>query len=181
VRLASKRSARIWTLNIVAFGRRSGGKLGDAGRVIMWTNARREHLECAAYDVGVRLAHVRPVGRGFQFRVLLGEDRLGDDADIEAGQRPTDRFYQRVSGDGSQAQWKSWDERQRRVGAVCWHGFRDFIRALYGYNQACTVRTSLATYRGDVDFERAYGRTRWGDKDGLSLTTSMECVCGDEE
>lgn len=45
-------------------------------------------------------------------------------------------------------------------GAVCWHGHRDFMRALFKLAPDAIISTTLATYRGREDFERSHGATR---------------------
>lgn len=44
----------------------------------------------------------------------------------------------------------------RRVNAVCWHGFRDFFRAVYKRNPAAVFRTAIDTWKGSEDFEARY-------------------------
>ena len=117
--------------------------------VSMWSTARAWNIVDAAKHVGLEIDGFEREGKGYRFRVKLGRKRLGDSADIEAGQRATDRRYQRVSGDGSPMQWKSAERRARRVAAVCWHGYRDFIRELYAAEGNCIVRTGLCTYRSE--------------------------------
>ena len=149
----------------------------------MWSTARAWNIVDAAKHVGLEIDGFEREGKGYRFRVKLGRKRLGDSADIEAGQRATDRRYQRVSGDGSIAQWRSAERRARRVAAVCWHGYRDFIRTLYALQSDCVVRTALCVYRGQDHFEATYLDTRDGYVAGQEymFTTSMDCVCGDEE
>lgn len=47
----------------------------------------------------------------------------------------------------------------RRLRAACWHAWRDFLAALFELNPQCTVRTSLATYRGRDGFQRDFPAT----------------------
>ena len=47
----------------------------------------------------------------------------------------------------------------RRINAVCWHGFRDFFRALFEYSPEAVAKTALATYDGPEGFEDTYPHT----------------------
>lgn len=150
----------------------------------MWSNARRAAIDAAAYQTGIQLAELDARGSGFKFKLRpIFDDRLDEEARACLGQRPTDRKYQRISGDSSEMQWKTWEQRNRRVAAICWHGHRDFLRALYAMAPDCTVRTVLTTYKSADDFEARYRETRDGmpGKNGVMLTSSLECVCGDDE
>lgn len=42
---------------------------------------------------------------------------------------------------------------------LCWHGFRDVIRAVMAVNPSAVVRTGKAVYRGSVEFEGTYSDT----------------------
>lgn len=71
------------------------------------------------------------------------------DCYTRAGRRKTgpqgDARYQRESvGFGTAG---------RRVNAVCWHGFRDYFRAVYEHCPEAIFRTSLATWKGSEHFE----------------------------
>ena len=44
----------------------------------------------------------------------------------------------------------------RRVHAVCWHGFRDYLRAVYKITPDARFHTSLDTWRGSTDFEARF-------------------------
>ena len=70
------------------------------------------------------------------------------------------------------ASWRRWSDRRgdnkyqrksvgygtagRRVNAVCWHGFRDYFRAVYVTTPEAWFRTSVATWRGAEDFEARF-------------------------
>jgi len=49
-------------------------------------------------------------------------------------------------------------QRIRRVNAVCWHGHREFFRALFTLAPAAVVTTSLAKYTA-ANFEATYAST----------------------
>lgn len=43
--------------------------------------------------------------------------------------------------------------------AVCWHGHRDFLMALFCAHRDARVRSSFADYRGYADFEEKFDET----------------------
>lgn len=47
-------------------------------------------------------------------------------------------------------------EHPRRVHAVCWHGFRDFFRAVYSVEPEAKFYTALAKWLGSEHFESTY-------------------------
>ena len=44
----------------------------------------------------------------------------------------------------------------RKVHAVCWHGFRDYFRAVYREAPSAVFSTALDTWRGSSDFEARF-------------------------
>ena len=77
--------------------------------------------------------------------------------------------YRRVSADG------------RRIAAVCWHGFRDFYRALFESTPDAIVVSALARYEGSDDFEAVYPSTAYRNIGSAyrPLAYSSACVCAD--
>ena len=47
----------------------------------------------------------------------------------------------------------------RKINAICWHGYRDFLSQLYSYNSGLRVVTMTATYQNSMDFYRNYVQT----------------------
>jgi hypothetical protein len=47
----------------------------------------------------------------------------------------------------------------RRVHAVCWHGFRDFFRAVYLREPNARFATAYDTWKGSEDFEARFLET----------------------
>lgn len=47
----------------------------------------------------------------------------------------------------------------RRVNAVCWHGFRDYFRAVYKREPLAVFKTGVATWKGSEHFEANYRET----------------------
>jgi hypothetical protein len=55
------------------------------------------------------------------------------------------------------------DDGSRRLltRSVCWHGHRDFFRALFELAPEARVVTAMATYRGREDFEASHEESGW--------------------
>jgi hypothetical protein len=64
-----------------------------------------------------------------------------------SGPSSWDRKYQRWSPSSDP------NRNDRLVHAICWHGFRDFFRAVYRNAPDATFRTSLATWHNSAHFE----------------------------
>jgi len=69
----------------------------------------------------------------------------------------------------------------RRANAVCWHGFRDFYRALFELSPGARVRSALAHFNGPAHFEATYQET--GSRNVGSMmypyTMAEACDCPD--
>jgi len=104
--------------------------------------ATREDLTAAVRATpGVRFFYEPyAVGRGWRFRLKTD------------GPKPR---FGRVSAN----QVRRNGERRRIPGAVCWHGHREFMRALFERAPGATLETGLITYRGREDFERRHAST----------------------
>lgn len=108
--------------------------------------ATRETLEAAAQAVGIRLSELRPWGKGFRFR-LKTSGPTSDGRPVRYGRR---------------SRMRARSGRRRRIpGAVCWHGHRAYMLALFERAPSALLSTSLATYRGARDFARKYRDTYW--------------------
>jgi hypothetical protein len=57
----------------------------------------------------------------------------------------------------------------RRVHAVCWHGFRDFFRAVYRQEPNAKFVTAMDTWKNSEDFEERFRET------GFKNIGSMMC------
>lgn len=72
------------------------------------------------------------------------------------------RFTLHTAGIGSKYRRKSSFGRGGETvtktipGAVCWHGHRDFMRALFTVEEYGRIQTALADYKGRDDFERSF-------------------------
>lgn len=119
-------------------------------------NITREQLEGAAREVGVRLNELRPKGKGFLFTLRpepwTGKGKAGGKA----------KFYRK--GFMAHAPWRKNGE-PNTVSALCWHGHRDFFRALFKSAPEGKIQTRET--RGSVqggwytaeNFEREFPKT----------------------
>jgi len=120
------------------------------------TGASVSDLEAAAREVGVEVdVSASYSQRRHRFRLspdlrTAGLDTKGRRLRGQAG----DVLYQRVN-------YTFQGERVRRVSAVCWHGHRDFFRALYRRAPAAVLRTGVTVYRSAAHFEATH-RDTWG-------------------
>ena len=55
------------------------------------------------------------------------------------------------------------DGERRRVAALCWHGFRDFLTELYQHSPYAVVRTARATYEDVNHFHATFSATGNGN------------------
>jgi len=101
------------------------------------SNVSRETLERAAAEVGVTLDMSPLSANGRRWRIK-----------VNPGPGGKARKYQRHSA--------SCFSPNRRVYAVCWHGFRDFFRAVYRVEPDAVFRSALDTWHGSADFEARF-------------------------
>lgn len=111
----------------------------------------REAMESAAKSIGVTV-DVAPAARnGTSWRVKVNPDPSTEEVTERGprgGVRERSTRYQRISASTSQ--------HERRVSAVCWHGFRDFFRACFALAPAARFITAFDTWNGSADFEARY-------------------------
>lgn len=137
----------------------------------------RETLEAAAEEVGVR-AEIDRRGSGWKvklfplvtddMRTASGRRRVVDGQSVRAK-------YQRRSASGFRP--------DRMVHAICWHGFRDFFRAVYRREPAAVFRTAFAVYRGSDNFESAFPDTAARNIGSRMYPVAADeaCFCGARE
>lgn len=71
--------------------------------------------------------------------------------------------------------------RRTVPGAVCWHGHREFFRALYRLCPDAKVKTAMAVYTSPAQFEATHaatyhdGGTRMGCELGTGATSDCSC------
>ena len=102
-------------------------------------NINQQTLEEAAMVLGLRVEIQATSGSGRRFRVKVSP---GEERDEEG-----DRKYQRISASMG---------RERRVAAVCWHGFRDFFRECFAIEPEASFKTAIDHWKGSEDFEERY-------------------------
>ena len=78
------------------------------------------------------------------------------------------------------------DGSPRKINAICWHGYRDFLSQLYSYNSGLRVVTMTATYKNSMDFYRNYEQTGYKNigsviqpkfyNDGMSFFSCLDCT-----
>lgn len=121
-----------------------------------------EQLEAAAALVGVAVVITTLNAKGDRHRVKVNPlGAIGE------------RKYQRIS--------LNMDGSERRVFAVCWHGFRDFFRACYAVAPDAVFRTALDVWDGSADFEARFpasGHVNIGSQ-FQPLMTADACQCPD--
>jgi len=123
-----------------------------------------ETIREAARATGVRADISRVTSTSVRFRLGLDISNLYEDGT---------RRYQRTSS--------SHFQKGRKVGAVCWHGHRDFFRKLFALAPEATVLTALAFYQGGPeDFEKQFPQTDQNVGSALyPMLASEACTCFD--
>lgn len=137
----------------------------------------QEQLEKAAgppSGAPVRLYGLRPTAKGWRF-TLKTYTPTGCNGRPAKAATPYRRLSQHVD------RKKDGTPYQRTVpGAVCWHGHRDFFRALYKLAPEAIIKTALATYRNSRHFEEAFPGTRQVATDSPRMNTvpyDQACTC----
>lgn len=67
--------------------------------------------------------------------------------------------------------------RPRRIYAVCWHGFRDFLSGLYEREPYAVADTALARYVGAKHFRQTYPGTYIDGRHPLTGALHRACTC----
>lgn len=131
---------------------------------------RLEYMaEQAAAEVGVRLYNLRESGKGIAFTLKTGEPN--EQRVNWRGKPQWSPRYQRLSQRERRSSAKGTEgEIFNPVvpGAVCWHGHRDFLRALYRRVPDAKVRTAFITYLDATHFKESYQSTWDGAPDKAS-------------
>lgn len=130
----------------------------------VWGVTESEVRECAR-SVGVAIHSdwngngITQVGRAQQFRLALGDDK---------------QLYRRLSASPL--------HRERKVNAVCWHGHRDFMRAIFRVNPEARIKSAFADYRGSEDFEQSFPETGYRNIGSVMYPCEAQdaCVCENE-
>lgn len=67
--------------------------------------------------------------------------------------------------------------KSRRVAAACWHGHRDFFRALFDLVPSAVVRSSFAVYRGRDEFEVEFPATYHRNAGSMAYPQAYGSLC----
>jgi hypothetical protein len=120
----------------------------------------------------------------------VGVELSGDDVSNSRGDRWQGRLipdnsethgtselakYQRTSA--SQFGYSDRLGRGRKVHAVCWHGYRDFMQAVFDRFPAARIQTSFADYRGAEDFADKYPATAYKNIGSLMYPVYVSDAC----
>jgi len=115
-------------------------------------------LRDVADEVGVEIKDLRPDGRALRFQLRPTGEKI--DGDYK---------YQRTSSSGFQP--------ERRVHAVCWHGHRDFMRAIFARNPDARIKTAWADYKGAENFADEFEATAWRNVGSMMYPMQADSVC----
>jgi hypothetical protein len=160
--------------DILAWGYWLGGQTKE-GRVIA-SNVKAETLQHAAEVLGLVLDMTTLNTKGTRHRVKVNLGRVHRErGEIKPGKDGEGNYsYQRIS--------RSMFQNERRVHAVCWHGFRDYFREVFKVEPGAIFKTQMDTWKGSEDFEarfRASGHRNVGSQ--MAPVMAAECCrCGEE-
>ena len=136
----------------------------------VWTRLSENDLYDIAEEIGVALSD-----RGTVYNYRMPITKVG--RAYSFGLRPTsyknpctgDHKYQRVSA--------SVFQNERRVFAVCWHGHRDFMLALFDRDPDARIKSAMADYKGALDFLDKYPDTAYGNVGSQMYPQYASDVC----
>lgn len=141
------------------------------------SNVTRETLEDAAAEVGIRVEVDTLSGSGRRHRVkaypVVGTESYTAGGHRRKGEKGDARWQRTSAGWGHVG--------ERRVHAVCWHGFRAFFRAVYRREPNAIFRTAAATYKGSEHFEAVHPATAYRNIGCAFQPVSMAEACRCEE
>jgi hypothetical protein len=134
----------------------------------VWTTLTPDELRDVARKVGVKIhsdwngSGIRKDGRAWNFRLALDSDKPKRSAGYK---------YQRTSTSGFNP--------DRRVAAVCWHGHRDFMRAIFDRDPSARIKSAFADYKGRENFEREFPATAHRNVGSMMYPVFMidACTC----
>ena len=67
--------------------------------------------------------------------------------------------------------------RYNKVNAVCWHGFRDFLKSLYEIDENLRVVTAQTTYTNKENFYSTYEDTRYNNIGSMMQPIELGSAC----
>ena len=71
------------------------------------------------------------------------------------------------------------DGSPRKINAICWHGYRDFINELYTINENLRIVSAQATYLNKEDFLNKYPDTAYNNIGSIMqpMNYADACLC----
>jgi len=139
----------------------------------VWTTLTPEQIREVATSVGVKIhsdwagSGIRKDGRAWNFRLALDstQPKRGN-----AGYK-----YQRTSQNSFY--------QGRKVAAVCWHGHRDFMRAVFRLDPNARFKTAIADWKGSEDFEDRFAQTAYNNVGSMMYPMFAKdcCTCSHDE
>ena len=71
------------------------------------------------------------------------------------------------------------DGSLRKINAICWHGYRDFINELYTINENLRIVSAQATYLNKEDFLNKYPDTAYNNIGSIikPMNYADACLC----
>lgn len=137
----------------------------------VWTTLTPEQIRQVAQSVGVRIhgdhygsGGISKDGRAWNFRLALDSSvpKRGN-----AGYK-----YQRISSSS-----RAWTGKDRKVAAVCWHGHRDFMRAVFALDPNARFKTAIADWKGSADFEDRFAQTAYNNVGSMMYPMFAKDCC----
>jgi hypothetical protein len=134
--------------------------------VKVWTQLTPDQIREVAAEIGVKIhsdwygGGITRDGRAWRFRLALNSD---------VPKKESGYKYQRTSASAF--------HEGRRVAAVCWHGHRDFMLALYARDPEARIKTAWADYRGVRDFAEKFGNTGYRNVGSLMYPMFAKDIC----
>ena len=162
-------------------------------------NVTIEQLQDAAAEVGVRLygggygsrdpvEHVTRKGPEYRFTLRTGEFRSRHILGWNGKPRWAPPYQRLSQHERRSTAAATRGELYQPVvpGAVCWHGHRDFFRALYRRAPGAWIRTAKATYTSAKQFEATYRDTGDDPRTGgwglaPDVPYDQACTCDETE
>ena len=143
------------------------------------SNVTEETLRAAAEEIGVRIDMDPKNAKRTRWRVKLLPSRKRTILYTEPGPRGGGKRYR-----------AKWHRRglgfpqgsgEHPVNAVCWHGFREFFRAVYRREPNAVFRTAMAIYKGSDGFETTFLATGYKNigSQMYPVQAREACFCAD--
>lgn len=135
--------------------------------------------QAACAQLSLRMTEPSHSGRSLSFRILPDPYSGWDQINGNIYRTPSGRFRRNAPAVPYMLIRRSYRSgNPRRVMAVCWHGHRDFFRAIYRILPDLKIRTALGTYTGPEQFETIHPTLDHNIGSGVDpLFYSQACDC----